>query len=73
MIQENQGVIIQILIMRKLKLQIQMLDGFVATRPNDEQKWVTWDWDEIKAVELAKNCPILQHEGNSVEIRKVVN
>jgi dihydrofolate reductase len=35
--------------MRKLKLQMQMsLDGFVSTGPNDEQKWVTWAWDEIK-------------------------
>ena len=35
--------------MRKLKLQMQIsVDGFVATGPNDEQKWVTWAWDEIK-------------------------
>lgn len=35
--------------MRKLKLQMQMsLDGFVSTGPNDEQKWVTWAWAEIK-------------------------
>src|SRR5687768_8511302 len=35
--------------MRKLKLQMQVtLDGFVSTGPNDEQKWVTWAWDEIK-------------------------
>lgn len=35
--------------MRKLKLQMQAsLDGFAATGPNDEQKWVTWAWDEIK-------------------------
>lgn len=35
--------------MRKLKLQMQIsLDGFVSTGPNDEQKWVTWAWDEIK-------------------------
>jgi dihydrofolate reductase len=35
--------------MRKLKLQMQVtVDGFVATGPNDEQKWVTWAWDEIK-------------------------
>ena len=34
--------------MRKLKLQVQMsIDGFVSTGPNDEQKWVTWAWDEI--------------------------
>ena len=24
------------------------LDGFVSTGPNDEQKWVTWAWEEIK-------------------------
>lgn len=24
------------------------LDGFNSTGPNDEQKWVTWAWDEIK-------------------------
>lgn len=23
------------------------LDGFVSTGPNDEQKWVTWAWEEI--------------------------
>lgn len=35
--------------MRKLKLQMQVtLDGFVSTGSNDEQKWVTWAWDEIK-------------------------
>lgn len=35
--------------MRKLKLQMQIsLDGFVAIGENDEQKWVTWAWDEIK-------------------------
>ena len=35
--------------MRKLKLQMQVtIDGFVSTGPNDEQKWVTWAWDEIK-------------------------
>ena len=35
--------------MRKLKLQMQIsLDGFNSTGPNDEQKWVTWAWDEIK-------------------------
>lgn len=35
--------------MRKLKLQMQIsLDGFVSTGENDEQKWVTWAWDEIK-------------------------
>ena len=35
--------------MRKIKLQMQVsLDGFNSTGPNDEQKWVTWAWDEIK-------------------------
>ncbi|MEX1121199.1 MAG: dihydrofolate reductase family protein [Balneolales bacterium] len=35
--------------MKKLKLQMQVsLDGFNSTGPNDEQKWVTWAWDEIK-------------------------
>jgi len=35
--------------MRKLKLQMQVsLDEFNSTGPNDEQKWVTWAWDEIK-------------------------
>jgi dihydrofolate reductase len=35
--------------MRKLKLQMQVsLDGFNSTGPDDEQKWVTWAWDEIK-------------------------
>src|SRR4030066_695520 len=35
--------------MRKLKLQVQIsIDGFVSTGPNDEQKWVTWAWDEIR-------------------------
>jgi dihydrofolate reductase len=35
--------------MRKLKLQMQVsLDGFNSTGSNDEQKWVTWAWDEIK-------------------------
>ncbi len=35
--------------MRKLKLQMQIsIDGFVSTGPNDEQKWVTWAWDEIR-------------------------
>jgi dihydrofolate reductase len=24
------------------------LDGFVSTGPNDEQKWVTWAWEEIR-------------------------
>ncbi len=24
------------------------LDGFNSTGPNDEQKWVTWAWDDIK-------------------------
>ena len=35
--------------MRKLKLQMQVtLDGFNSTGSNDEQKWVTWAWEEIK-------------------------
>ncbi|MBK8551653.1 MAG: dihydrofolate reductase family protein [Ignavibacteria bacterium] len=35
--------------MTKLKLQMQVsLDGFNSTGPNDDQKWVTWAWDEIK-------------------------
>jgi dihydrofolate reductase len=35
--------------MRKLKLQMQIsVDGFVSIGENDEQKWVTWAWDEIK-------------------------
>lgn len=35
--------------MRKLKLQMQMsIDGLVSTGPNDEQKWVTWAFDELK-------------------------
>jgi dihydrofolate reductase len=35
--------------LRKLKLQMQVsLDGFNSTGPNDEQKWVTWAWEEIK-------------------------
>jgi dihydrofolate reductase len=35
--------------MRKLKLQVQIsIDGFVSTGPNDEQKWVTWAWEEIR-------------------------
>ena len=35
--------------MRKLKLQVQIsIDGFVSTGPNDEQRWVTWAWDEIR-------------------------
>lgn len=29
------------------------LDGFNSTGPNDEQKWVTWAWDEIKEYVLA--------------------
>lgn len=36
--------------MRKLKLQMQIsLDGYNAAGPNDEQKWVTWDLDGIRA------------------------
>ena len=45
--------------MRKLKLQMQIsLDGFNSTGPNDEQKWVTWAWDEIKqdVLNLASGC-----------------
>jgi dihydrofolate reductase len=45
--------------MRKLKLQMQIsLDGFNSTGPNDEQKWVTWAWDEIKqyVLALAESC-----------------
>ncbi len=45
--------------MRKLKLQMQIsLDGFNSTEPNDEQKWVTWAWDEIKqdVLDLANSC-----------------
>jgi len=35
--------------MRKLHLQVQMsIDGFVSTGPDDEQKWVTWAWAEIR-------------------------
>lgn len=35
--------------MRKLKLQMQMsLDGFVSTGPNDEQRWVTHAWSQIR-------------------------
>jgi len=45
--------------MRKLKLQMQVsLDGFNSTGPNDDQKWVTWAWDEIKdyVLDLANTC-----------------
>ncbi|MFA6542160.1 MAG: dihydrofolate reductase family protein [Bacteroidota bacterium] len=45
--------------MRKLKLQMQVtLDGFNSTGPNDEQRWVTWAWDEIKqyVLDLAGSC-----------------
>jgi dihydrofolate reductase len=35
--------------MRKLKLQMQIsIDGFNSTGPIDEQKWVTWAWEEIR-------------------------
>jgi len=35
--------------MRKLKLQVQIsIDGYVSTGPNDEQRWVTWAWEEIR-------------------------
>ena len=41
--------------MRKLKLQMQVtVDGFVSTGPVDEQKWVTWAWDEIKQEVLSR-------------------
>jgi dihydrofolate reductase len=46
-------------IMRKLKLQMQIsVDGFNSTGPNDEQKWATWAWDEIKqdVLDLASSC-----------------
>jgi dihydrofolate reductase len=40
--------------MRRLKLQMQMsLDGFVSTGPDDEQKWVTWAWNDIRSHVLA--------------------
>lgn len=45
--------------MGKLKLQMQIsLDGFSSTGPNDEQKWITWAWDEIKqdVLDLARSC-----------------
>ena len=45
--------------MRKLKLQMQVsIDGFNSTGPNDEQKWVTWAWDEIKqyVLDLAESA-----------------
>lgn len=34
------------------------IDGFNSTGPNDEQKWVTWAWDEIKqdVLDLAGSC-----------------
>lgn len=34
------------------------LDGLNAAGPNDEQKWVTWAWDEIKdyVLDLANSC-----------------
>jgi len=39
--------------MRRLKLQMQIsIDGYNSTGPNDEQKWVTWAWDEIKSYVL---------------------
>ena len=35
--------------MRKLHLQMQAsVDGFVSTGPNDEQRWVTLVWEEVK-------------------------
>ncbi|MGH2622861.1 MAG: dihydrofolate reductase family protein [Sphingobacterium sp.] len=45
--------------MRKLKLQMQIsVDGFNSTGPEDEQKWVTWAWEEIKqdVLRLARSC-----------------
>ena len=45
--------------MKKLILQQQIsLDGFNSTGPNDEQKWVTWAWDELKqqVLDLANAC-----------------
>lgn len=45
--------------MRRLKLQVQVsIDGFVSTGPNDEQKWVTWAWEEIRpqVLALADSC-----------------
>ena len=30
------------------------VDGFVSTGPNDEQKWVTWAWEEIKQEVLSR-------------------
>lgn len=45
--------------MRRLKLQMQVsLDGFNSIGENDEQKWVTWAWDEIKqdVLDLANSC-----------------
>jgi dihydrofolate reductase len=47
------------MIMRKLKLQMQItLDGFNSTGPHDEQKWVTWAWEDIRqyVLELASTC-----------------
>jgi dihydrofolate reductase len=34
------------------------LDGYNSTGPNDEQKWVTWAWDEIQhdVLALAAGC-----------------
>jgi hypothetical protein len=45
--------------MKKLKLKMQIsLDGFNSTGPNDEQKWVTWAWNEIvqDILDLANSC-----------------
>ena len=41
------------------------LDGFNSTGPNDEQKWVTWAWDEIN--KLKKQCgkDIIVYGGSS--------
>lgn len=34
------------------------IDGYAAAGPDDEQKWVTWAWDEIKeqVLELSDNA-----------------
>lgn len=34
------------------------IDGLNSTGPNDEQKWVSWAWDEIKqdVLNLAESC-----------------
>lgn len=45
--------------MRRLRLQMQVsVDGFVATGPNDDQRWVTWAWDEIRddVIAIVSSC-----------------